>query len=120
MTFIFDGPVIENHGEYDSRVWHERVKVICSHNPRTKQYEADVCWVKASSDRGYSVEQTAIFTDPFFTFFTEPVARFSANKFSSFCASVQAMCVALADDTSNVSGAAELLRKAQSFGLVKS
>jgi hypothetical protein len=119
VTFKFDGPVLESTPEDGAEVWHERVKLVCMHNADNKTYEAHVAWCKASERNGFVVEQTAIFTDPFALVATEPAARFSNNKFSLFCSNVQQLCTAAAADQNNVSAAAELLRKAVSYSLVK-
>ena len=84
MTFAFDGPAIEDSDQFEN--WHERIKVTCTHNASKKRYEAHVSWCKAAvRDNGFSVEQTAIFSDPYFLLtFSEPVGRFNQNKFSVF------------------------------------
>lgn len=119
-TYSFDGPVIEQKDVYDGAdIWNERIKVTCSHNKDKKRYEAYVSWCKASSRGNYSVEQFAIFTDPNVLVFAEATARFSENKFNAFCTQVQSECERIAADMYNVSTAAELLRKAQGYSLVK-
>jgi hypothetical protein len=120
MTYGFDGPVIETTDIYDGAdVWHERIKVTCSHNNKSKRYEAYVSWCKASKrPGGYGVEQFAIFTDPNVLVHAESTGRFSDNKFNAFCAEVQRVCTGIAADEYNVSTAAELLRKAQGFAVV--
>ena len=118
-TYSFNGPVSEEKDVYDGDdVWNERIEVTCSHNKDTKRYEAYVSWCKASSRGNFSVEQFAIFTDPNVLVHTESTGRFSDNKFNAFCAEVQHVCISIAADTYNVSSAAELLRKAQSYSLV--
>lgn len=119
MTFSFDGPVIEQKDVYDGAdIWNERIKVTCSHNKDKKRYEAYVSWCKASSRGNFSVEQFAIFSDPNVLVSTMPVVRFNENKFNAFCAQVQSECASIAADAYNVSTAAELLRKAQSYSLI--
>lgn len=119
MTFSFDGPAIDMEDAGPDEKWYERIKVTCTHDADKKRYEAHVSWCKASQRGNFSVEQSAIFVDPYVLLYLEPVARYSANKFSAFCAQVQRECVDTANDADNVSVAAELLRKAQSFGLVR-
>jgi hypothetical protein len=118
VTMAFDGPVLPQEKD-DIDVWHERVKVSCSHNKDKKVYEAHVSWCKASQRNGFAMEQTAIFTDPHILISREPAARFNENKFATFCAQVRLLCAAAAADQNNVSAAAELLRKAESYNLVK-
>lgn len=119
VTMAFDGPVLPQEKD-DIEVWHERVKVSCSHNADRKRYEAHVSWCKAAQRNGFSIEQVAIFTDPYVLLFhSEPVGRYSDNKFEAFCASVRDMCVTIVNDETDVRDVAELLRKAVSYSLVK-
>jgi len=118
-TAAFDGPVLESTPEDGVEVWHERVKVTMSHNKDKKRYEAYISWCKASERNGFQVEQSAIFTDPFVEFATAPAARFSENKFEVFCTEVQAMCNVIVAGDLATGPAADLLRKANSFALVK-
>jgi len=119
MTFDFDGPSVVMEDAGPDEKWWERIKVTCTHNADKKQYEAHVSWCKASRRGNFSIEQFAIFSDPRALIAGVPAARYSANKFSAFCTEAQTMCIGLAADEYNVSTAAELLRKAQSFSLVK-
>jgi hypothetical protein len=115
----FDGPVLPQEKD-DIDVWHERVKVSCSHNADRKRYEAHVSWCKAAQRNGFSIEQVAIFTDPYVLLFhSEPVGRYSDNKFEAFCANVRDLCVTIVNDETDVRDVAELLRKAVSYSLVK-
>jgi hypothetical protein len=102
----------------DIEVWHERVKLVCMHNPDNKTYEAHVTWCKAAERNGFQVEQSAIFTDPYVFVCLEYTGRYSANKFEAFCIHAQNECVDIVNDEYNISVAAELLRKAQSYSLV--
>jgi hypothetical protein len=115
----FDGPVLAQEPD-DIEVWNERVKVTCSHNADRKRYEAHVSWCKAAQRNGFSIEQVAIFTDPYVLLFhSEPVGRYSDNKFEAFCANVRDLCVTIVNDETDVRDVAELLRKAVSYSLVK-
>jgi len=118
-TASFDGPALESTPEDGAEVWHERIKVSFTHNKSKKAYEAHVSWCKAAERDGYGMEQVAIFTDAYVLLATAPAARFSENKFEAFCAEVQGMCEIIASDTLVVGAAADLLRKANSFALVK-
>ncbi len=118
-TFAFDGPAIPNDestGTYDN--WHERIKVTCTHDAKRKQYEAHVSWCKASERNGYSVEQHAIFTDPYILVHSMAVGRFNESKFGAFCTSVQDVCIDIVNDETDISDVAQLLRKAQGYALV--
>lgn len=117
VTFAFDGPAIEDNDQFED--WHERIKVVVTHSQKNKRFEAHVMWCKAAERDGYTMEQHAIFTDPYVLIAQEPVGRFSENKFNAFVARTQSECVAAAADVDNISGAARLLRKAQGFALVK-
>ena len=119
MTFDFDGPSIIMDDAGPDEKWYERIKVTCAHNADKKRHEAHVSWCKASQRGNFSIEQFAVFVDPYLLITSEPVGRFSANKFNAFCTEVQRLCHELVADEHNVSGVAELLRKAQSFSLVK-
>lgn len=118
-TFAFDGPAIEDNDQFEN--WHERIKVTVTHSARNKRYEAHVSWCKAAvRDNGFGVEQTAIFTDPYFLLmFSESVGRFNQNKFNMFCAEVQRECVSAVVNSHDTRPVTELLRKAQSYALVK-
>ena len=120
VTYGFDGPVIETTDVYDGAdVWHERIKVTCTHSQKNKRYEVHVSWCKASKrPGGYGVEQFAIFTDPYLLVCAESTGRFSENKFRAFCVEAQRVCVAIANDEHNVSTVNELLRKARGFAVV--
>ena len=118
-SYHFDGPVVPSSEHDGVEEWHERIKVTCTHDSKRKAYEAHVSWCKAAQRDGYAMEQSAIFTDPYLKIASAPAARFSENKFSAFCTNVQEMCVAVVADELNVSAAAELLRKAKSYDLVK-
>lgn len=119
MTFAFDGPALEQQ-ESEHEEWHHRIKVTCTHNAKKKCYEAHVSWCKAAHRGNFSVEQVAIFTDPYVLLMrSEPVGRYSDSKFSAFCAQVVHQCNEIVADESNTNDVAELLRQAQSFGLVK-
>jgi hypothetical protein len=119
-TAAFDGPVLEATPEDGAEVWHERVKLTMSHNKDKKRYEAYISWCKAAERNGFQVEQSAIFTDPFVEFATAPAARFSENNFESFCSQVIAMVEAVAATDDLATGAAaDLIRKAKSYLLVK-
>ena len=115
--YKFDGPVLAQEPG-DIEVWHERVKLVCMHNPDNKTYEAHVTWCKAAERNGFQVEQSAIFTDPYVFVCLEYTGRYSANKFEAFCIHAQNECVDIVNDEYNISVAAELLRKAQSYSLV--
>jgi hypothetical protein len=118
VIYKFDGPVLESTPEDGAEVWHERVKLVCMHNPDNKTYEAHVTWCKAAERNGFQVEQSAIFTDPYVLFATAPAARYSENKFEAFCLEVIAMAnVVVADPELATGPAAELLRKAQGFAV---
>lgn len=119
MTFAFDGPAIEDGDQFEN--WHERIKVTCTHNTRTKRYEAHVSWCKAAERaNGFGVEQSAIFTDPYLLFMhSDPVGRFNQNKFNVFCSLVQHECISAVADNHDTRPVVELLRKAQSYALVK-
>lgn len=117
VEFAFDGPAIEDNDQFED--WRERIKVSVTHSQKNKRFEAHVMWCKAAERDGYTMEQHAIFTDPYVLIAQEPVGRFSENKFNAFVACVQSECAAAAADVDNISGAARLLRKAQSFALVK-
>lgn len=117
VTFSFDGPAIEDNDQFED--WHERISISVTHDSDKKRFEAHVWWCKAAERDGYTMEQHAIFTDPYVLIAQEPVGRFSENKFNAFVSRVQSECVAAVSDEHNVSAAAELLRKAQSFTLVK-
>jgi hypothetical protein len=119
VTYAFDGPVLEPEACDGVEVWHERVKVSCDHDRDRKAYVARVSWCKAAERNGYTMEQTAIFTDPLVEIFRAPAARFSEKSFDAFCANVQALCVAIEAEPELHGVAGELLRKARSFGLVK-
>lgn len=119
MTLAFDGPMLPND-EHDTYEWHERIKVTCTHNTTKKRYEAHVSWCKAAERNGYGVEQHAIFTDPYlFIMCSAPVGRFNENKFGAFCTEAQDRCMEMVNDANDTSDAANLLRKAVSFALVK-
>lgn len=117
-TAAFDGPVLESTPE-DLEVWHERIKVSFTHNKTMKAYEAHVSWCKAAERNGYGMEQVAIFTDAHALLATTPAARFSENKFEAFCTEVQVLCNRIVSDELVMGTAADLLRKANSFALVK-
>lgn len=117
VTFAFDGPAIDSDDQSEN--WHERIKVVCAHNVDRKRFEAHVMWCKAADRGGYTMEQSAIFTDPYVLIAQEPVGRFSDNRLNAFVANVQSMCVAAVSDDDNDSVAVELLRKAQSYAAVR-
>ena len=119
VSYHFDGPVIPSSEQDGVEEWNERIKITCTHDSKKKVYEAHVSWCKAAQRGGYAMEQSAIFTDPYLKLASEPAARFSENKFNAFCMQVQELCVAAVADELNVSAAAELLRKAKNYDLVK-
>lgn len=115
VIFGFDGPFLQKE-EWDTEDWHERVKVTVTHSTGRKRYEAHVSWCKAAQRNGYSMEQVAIFTDPYSLLMrSEPVGRYSESKFNAFVVSAQAQCIEIVADELNVSDVAELLRKAQGY-----
>lgn len=119
MTFAFDGPMLEKE-EHEIENWHERIKVTCTHNATKKRFEAHVSWCKAAERDGYTMEQSAIFTDPYLLLMaSDPVARFNQNKFNVFCDAVQRECMSAVIDSHDTRPVIELLRKAQSYALVK-
>jgi hypothetical protein len=119
VSFNFDGPFLEKE-EFETENWHERIKVTMSHNKDKKRYEAHISWCKAAQRGNFSIEQHAIFTDPRVEFATAPAARYSENKFEAFCSEVIAMAnVIVADPELTTGPAADLLRKAQGWHLVK-
>ena len=118
ITMAFDGPVLEQEPG-DIEVWNERIKISFTHNKTKKAYEAHVSWCKAAERNGYTMEQSAIFTDPYVLLATAPAARYSDNKFEAFVSEVGKMCDIVVSDDLVIGAAADLLRKAQSFSLVK-
>jgi hypothetical protein len=115
VTYSFDGPVLEQEPG-DIEVWNERVKLTMSHDKDKKVYTAYISWCKASERNGFSIEQHAIFSDPYVQFATAPAARYSESKFEAFCSEVIAMAnVIVADPELAQGAAADLLRKAQGF-----
>lgn len=116
VTYQFNGPELEPTPEDGAEVWHERIKVTMSHNKEKKRYEAYISWCKAAERNGFSIEQSAIFTDPYVEFATAPAARYSENNFEVFCSEVIAMANVIVADPELATGpAADLLRKAQGF-----
>lgn len=115
VSFNFDGPFLEKE-EWETENWHERIKVTVSHDPKKKCYEARVSWCKAAQRGNYSIEQVAIFTDPYVLLMrSEPVGRYNENKFNAFVVAVQEQCNEIVADEFNVSDVADLLRKAQGW-----
>lgn len=117
VTFAFDGPAISEPDDFED--WHARIKITVTHDSKKKRYEAHVSWCKAAERDGYTMEQFAIFSDPYVLVCAEPTGRFSESKFSAFVARAQSECAALVDDETNISTAAELLRRARDFAAVK-
>lgn len=117
VIYQFNGPILEVDVMNDgAEVWNERIKVTMSHNKDKKRYEAYISWCKAAERNGFSIEQSAIFTDPFVEFATAPAARYSENNFEVFCSEVIAMANVIVADPELATGpAADLLRKAQGF-----
>ena len=117
VSFNFDGPFLEKE-EFETENWHERIKVTITHNAKKKCYEAHVRLCKAAQRGAFSIEQHAIFTDPYVLLMrSEPVGRYNENKFNAFVAAVQAQCNEIVDDEFNISDAADLLRQARGYHL---
>lgn len=115
VTHNFDGPAVESD---DGCQWNERIKVAFSHSKDKKRYEAVVSWCKARNEGSYTMEQTAIFSDPAVRFYSQPTARFSDKTFNAFCATARTLCIDMVSNPDDFSTEAELLRKAKGFALV--